>query len=784
VSWQYSPFFVPLLFSAAVCAALGVLAYRKRGVRAAGSFTLLMASSAWWSFFYALYVVTTSHGGRLLWATLLTAGAGAVAVAWLLFAIEYTGRRRWLTRRNLLLLAAVPALTLLLLATNAYHGWFWPRFELTVRNGLVGVAWTGGPAFWLHVAVSWVLMSASVALLLTAILRSPTLYRRQAAIVLFGALVPWLGNVVHLLGLVRFPVNPMPVLFAVSGMAFGWAVFRFGFLTIVPVAREAVIETMDDAVIVVDEEGYVLDANPAALRILDVPSLGNGQVRLAEAVPALATTLTTQAAERSLVTLRRGEVGPSRSYDVRVTSLPDGSARLGSVLVLRDVTERSELEAQLRRSALHDPMTGLPNRVLLLDRLEQAVERTRRGQHPFALLFLDLDQLKRVNDELGHVAGDTLLVAFANRLAACMRPSDTVARLSGDEFAVLLEDIEDLGTAIRVAERIQHAAAEPIVLRDQEIAPSVSIGIVLSGTTQAASAEMLLSHADTAMYRAKRLGSVDYMVFDAAMQQEVQARIQLEAELRRAIARNEFVLYYHAIVDGRTNEIAGFEALVRWDHPTRGMLTPAAFMSAIGDLGLMAALSEWSLQETVESLERWRGPASAKPLVAVLNVGAQQLVHHSGFVARIEESLTVFHARNTKLMLDISEMSVHERRDELHDVMGRLSEQGVLFAVDDFGTGASSLPHLQRLPIAALKIDHRFIGRLETDSSSREVTRVIVSMAHALQMPVIAEGVETPGQLAFLRSLGCDFVQGYLFGQPVPDISMATHAATAEFMTG
>jgi diguanylate cyclase (GGDEF)-like protein len=764
MTWQSTPFFAPLMLSASICVALALVAYAHRRVRAARSFALLMGASAWWSFFYALYLASTALGERLLWAKTLTAGAAVVALAWLLFALEYGDRADWLGRRRVAALWLVPLLTVAAVATNERHGLFWRSFELSQRPGLAGIESTPGPAFWAHVGVSWLLMSAAVLLLLGTMLRAPHTHRRQAAVVLFGALVPWLGNVVHLLGWARFPANPMPFLFTLSGLAFGWAIFRFRFLGVLPVAWAKVVQDIDDAVLVTDEAGRLLDLNPSARRLLAAARIGTP---LAQSVPALVPLFETTGAGPATAALPLG--GEDRVYDVRVTQLFDGREPLGHTLVLREVTERIRLEEQLRHNAFYCSLTGLANRALLLDRLEQAVERTRRGQHHFALLFLDLDRFKRVNDSLGHAAGDELLVAFAHRLSGCTRPADTVARLSGDEFAVLIEEVEDLAMVVRVAERIQRAAAEPVVMRGHEIVPAVSIGIALSTHLREISPEALLRDADLAMYRSKRTSATGYTIYDETMYGEAIARLRTETELRRAVERGEFTLHYQPIVAGATGEEAGCEALLRWHHPERGLLPPSEFMAVAAEIGLMPRLGEWVVDEILLDAARWAGGLpGGEPRLLVVNVLAHQLAQQPQFVTRLEAAQRRVLAHGTTLMLDIGETAVLERQEQLAGVMQRLSAQGIGFAVDDFGTGASSLPHLLQLPITALKIDRRFIGALEKDATAREVVSVFVSLARSMRLKVFAEGVESAAQRDHLRSLGCDYMQGYLFGVPAP----------------
>lgn len=415
---------------------------------------------------------------------------------------------------------------------------------------------------------------------------------------------------------------------------------------------------------------------------------------------------------------------------------------------------------------VYDGLTGLPNRVLFVDRLASALVRARR--HPellFAVLFFDLDRFKIVNDSLGHPAGDRLLAEAARRLATCVRPEDTVARTGGDEFAVLIEDVRHVSDASRVALRIHDAMAAPFDLGGREIFSSVSVGIAMSATgyTQP---EHVLQDAETAMYRAKSLGGARAEVFDDAMRARVQARLQIESDLRRAVERGQFELCYQPILSLEGGGILAFEALVRWRHPERGLILPEEFIAVAEETGMILPLGLEVLRQACRQMQIWTGQSPESPLVVSVNVSGRQLAE-GDFPERVAEVLRETGLPPRRLKLEITESAIIENAEAAAGQLHRLRDLGVGIWLDDFGSGHASFAHLHRFPIETLKIDRSFVDKLEEADGSREITRTIVLLAHSLGMSAIAEGVERPGQQDRLRDLRCDAVQGYLLGHPL-----------------
>jgi len=434
---------------------------------------------------------------------------------------------------------------------------------------------------------------------------------------------------------------------------------------------------------------------------------------------------------------------------------------------LTDVHERKELESQLRHAALYDPLTGLPNRTLFLDRLRVTMARAQRhaDQH-FAVLFLDLDGFKLVNDSLGHLLGDSLLSSVAERISADLRPSDTASRFGGDEFAILLDDVTTPQDPVAVAERLQARLARPFHVDGHEIFVTASIGIA-SSTTGYQSAEDVLRDADTAMYQAKADEKGTHATFDAGMHTHAVSRLRLEAELRQAIDGGQLRLYYQPIVAIRTGRTLAFEALVRWEHPTRGLLAPADFLPIAEETGLIVPMGHWILKETCRQIAQWKLAGAPDDLRVSVNVSNKQF-WHGGLLRDLQGYLREANLEPRNIVLEITETVVMHNADLAERMLLELHENGFALHIDDFGTGYSSLQALHRFPIEALKVDRSFVWGLGTDPRSTELVRTIAMMARNLGVDVIAEGIETSDQRRRVERLGCAYGQGYLFSRPVP----------------
>lgn len=445
----------------------------------------------------------------------------------------------------------------------------------------------------------------------------------------------------------------------------------------------------------------------------------------------------------------------------------------GLVVSSRDITARKRAEEQLEYQAFHDPLTDLPNRALFLDRLEHALSRNRRSGTHSAVLFLDLDRFKVINDSLGHEVGDLLLVATAKRLRGCLRPQDTIARLGGDEFTILIEDVADVYEAVGAANRVLQELRRPFRILDHEIFVTTSVGITLGPGTDQRPGD-LLRDADLAMYRAKERGKSRYEVYDTSMNTRAVERLALETDLRRAMERGEFRVHYQPAYALTTDRLIGFEALLRWDHPERGLVAPADFIWLAEETDVIMSVGGWVLEHACLQTTEWlrsAGPGVG-PLKVAVNLSARQF-QHPDLVRQITRVLRATGLPPQSLVLEITEgVVMQDTRTNIHTLV-RLKQLGVQIAIDDFGTGYSSLAYLKRLPADVLKVDKSFIEALEQETGDVAIVRAIVTLGKTLGMQVMAEGVETEGQKRALLELGCEVGQGEYLGAPLPAEAVA-----------
>jgi diguanylate cyclase (GGDEF)-like protein/PAS domain S-box-containing protein len=442
---------------------------------------------------------------------------------------------------------------------------------------------------------------------------------------------------------------------------------------------------------------------------------------------------------------------------------------VGTFGISRDITEKKRFEAELEQKGFYDPLTQLPNRAMFDKRVERLVTRTRllgTSSPLFAIAWLDLDRFKCINESLGHGAGDELLVRTARRIEACLRPGDVLARVVGDQFTILLDDLHSESDAVRVAERIQNAMSLPLTVGGTEVFTSVSIGIALSSSGYTRHDDMLRD-AYTALYRAKSAGRARHEVFDAEMHRRAVDQLQLETDLRRAVERQEWTIHYQPVVDLKSRRLAGFEALARWRHPTRGLVMPDLFIPTAEETGLIRPLGMWVLRESCRQMRRWHDLFGDPTLGIAVNLSTRQLTHPD-LPAQVHAVLEETGLRPSSLTLEITESALMQSLQVGAAVLQELHEMNVHLDVDDFGTGYSSLAYLQSFPVQTLKVDRSFIRCMNSGAQQSEIVRAIVGLAHNLGMDVTAEGVETPQQIESLHALNCKRVQGFYFSRPVP----------------
>lgn len=435
--------------------------------------------------------------------------------------------------------------------------------------------------------------------------------------------------------------------------------------------------------------------------------------------------------------------------------------------IISDISDRKRTEEQLIHDALHDVLTGLPNRTLFMDRLEKALKQAEWDSNfLFAVLFIDLDRFKIINDSLGHTVGDRLLIIFSELMQRCLRSTDLIARLGGDEFTILLENIENINDAIIIAERIQAELVSPLHLEGHTIFTSASIGIVLGSTAYDRPAE-LLRNADIAMYCAKEAGKARYAIFDQEMYARTLKLLLVESELRQAIELQQFVLHYQPIISLSTGKLTGFEALVRWQHPKRGLVSPGEFISIAEDIGLIVPIGEWVLHQACHQMREWQ---INLPLAANLKISvnlASQQIKQPKLIVQIDSILAETGLDGSYLKLEITESMLLNDTEATINMLSQIRARNIQLSIDDFGKGYSCLSYLHRFPINTIKIDSHFVSRMNLDTENLEIVRTINTLAHNLGMDVVAEGVETAGQYSRLQALGCEFAQGYFFSKPL-----------------
>ncbi|HEX3098299.1 MAG TPA: EAL domain-containing protein [Usitatibacter sp.] len=526
----------------------------------------------------------------------------------------------------------------------------------------------------------------------------------------------------------------------------------------------------------VSTEGRFIQANKAFCDMLgrSLPEL------LASQLPALVNSDDVGALQGPVDRLVKGELasvhtevrgvhrdGSDVWMSLNISLARDWQFRTHNLIVqAQDISARRRAEAELYHNAYHDSLTQLSNRTHFNEQLNRAIARVQR--HPeqrFAVMYLDFDRFKMVNDSLGHKAGDELLVNLARRLKEMLRPTDVLARLGGDEFAILVEDLHRQRDAVELTERIQKELQKPVQLGAMEVAISASIGITFS-TNGYQTSDQIIRDADIAMYKAKSKGKAQYALFDSSLHQHVTAQLQLESELRRALGQGQIYLEYQPICSLRDRKLMGFEALVRWNHPERGLLEPATFIPVAEETGLIVPLGNWVLTEACRQMREWRAIRESSTLRMSVNVSSLQLTHPD-FVSHVQRALQAADMSPMQLTLEVTESVLMDGIENAVSTLSALRHMGVTLSIDDFGTGYSSLSYLATLPIDALKVDRSFIERMSRDGEGGEIVKAIFKLGQALSKQVFAEGIETGAQLALLQELGCEYGQGFLLSRPV-----------------
>jgi len=775
---RWSPMAALLVVTALADLLAAAWVARRRAVGRVSVVVLLLGSGVWCAT-YALELLTYPRGVRELWGSLEYLGTTLLPPAWFAFALVWTGHREQLTRRLLAALAVEPVVVLGLLALPGTHDLL--RSFAPGPLGDVPVVRVG-PLYWVHFAWTTALTLAGTTVLVVRLLRLTQAYRRQTAVLAVAAAVPLLGNAASSLGLgPARQYDPTPLAASVGALVLVWGAFRHHLLDLVPLARHLAFDLLDDPVLVVDPLGRIVDRNPAAGRVLGADAEIGATLQALLQGPAALLDATAAGPE-----LRIGADDAAREYELVTTALSDHrGAPSGRLVHLRDVTERKQAERHLRHLAENDALTGLPNRRLLADRLEQAVARAQRSHGRAALLLFDLDRFKDINDTLGHPVGDRVLQEVAARLRAGRRDEDTVARLAGDEFAVLLPEVAGPADAAIVADRALAALARPIRLDGHELHVTASAGVAL-WPEDGADALELLARVDAAMYRAKAGGrnrarhrrlhpapaTVAALTDRAAPPAPATASGPASdalagAGLRTAIDDDALRLRFRPVVDLRDGALLALAAHPHWDHPLLGDLPPATVLSLARASGLTDGLQQWLLAQACGQACRWTRGSRRVPVSVRLAPRAAPAGGATGVAADVARVLARTTLPPGLLALEVSEEDVVADPDGVAEDLQELHRLGVRLTLRGFGADRTSLTHLRRLPVDTLVLHREVVDAAPDDPGGARVIGAVVTLAHLLGMSVVAAGVDRPEAAALLRSAGCDAGEGAHLAPPV-----------------
>jgi diguanylate cyclase (GGDEF)-like protein/PAS domain S-box-containing protein len=779
---------------------LAILIWLRRPSRTANALGLYLFSVAIWSFGYGFELQASTVGERIFWAKVQYLGPAGVSLAGLIFVFQYTGLNEWARTSRIILLGIIPAITQILVWTNEKHGLIWRSHWLNTSGHFQVLERTHGPWFWVFLIYGYSLCLVGMLLLARIFFQRSGIYRSQAAVLLMGSAVPFIGNIIYSFGLGSLPHLDLTVFcFSVTGISTAWGLFRFQLPVIMPLARQIVLEGMSDGVIAVDLGGNVVEVNPEASSIFGRAAtqlIGQPAATAFNLLPELVSLCEPPQEGWIELTIQRPDV--ERRFDVKSTLLKTRRERIiGSLIVLHDITDRKaaetallqahsvleqriaertadlsrtieelqQAENQLTYSACHDALTGLANRKLFLDMVTYRAETSRdRSDELFAIFYLDIDRFKVYNDGYGHYVGDLILVEIGHRLRSFFRSADTVARMGGDEFTILVANVENAAEASLLAQSCLEVLSRPSGVAGNNIQLTASLGIAISNNNQQRGADEMIRDADLAMYRAKRLGGNRTTFFGESMRSAALALVELEQDLHQALARGEMAVVYQPFVRIETGAVVGFEALIRWIHPRRGLLLPKEFLAVAEESGMLIAIDEFVLQEACRQKARWRSITSGDlvtPFVSV-NLSGWQLAHPKWW-----DNLTALEGQTAGLRLEMLESVLIANAHAAVEFFDKVRAHNVHISLDDFGTGYSSLSWLSHFPIRSLKIDRSFVEGIATGDRDVSIVRAIIALARSLEMEVVAEGIQHERQCGILLDLGCEYGQGFYFSPPV-----------------
>jgi len=776
----YGVFVTATLLAAIISLIVAVFAVRRRHVPGAGALSAMMFAAAFWCATYAGELLATTEAAKDAWARAEYIGIVLIGPCWLLFSLRYTGklqRKGWATPA---LLFVIPAATLVLALGGADFGLVWADAGMVRFGGVDVFQVVHGPWFWVHVSYSYGCLLIGAVVLMTTVLAEVKPLTRQGGLMVLAVALPWLANVLTLfVAQPKAGLDLTPPCIALSGAIAALSLSRYGALQVfpgmVPVARDIVVQGMRDGVIVLGRNGVVLSANRAAERLLavDEGSLAGQSVRDRLAgMPDAAGPAggdTSGRREYSFETIL-GPEDDRRYLEVFVSPLAVNPLTPGLVMSMRDVTERHRLQEELEHRALHDELTGLPNRALLRAHLKELLALQRRDGGQLALLMLDLDRFKEINDTFGHAAGDVVLQTAGERLRGALRESDLVARLGGDEFAVILTGSAG-EVAAGVADTLRESISAPISIHMRRFSVGASVGIAV-GPQDGEDEDLLMQHADVALYLAKERPH-GVALYEPALDPNSPELLELLNEVRTVVDEGRIDMHYQPVVSCADDRIVRVEALARLRRADGTVMEAEDFVPFVARCGRLEKLTALALHQSLRACREW-DEQGWEATVAV-NLSAEDL-RDAELVERVARVLADERIPPGRLVLEITETSIMTNPERALGVLRGLCATGVQVSIDEFGVGHSSLAYLRALPAAELKIDRSFALGVSDLEANRSIVRATIALGHDLGLTVTGEGVEDEDTRVMMADLGCDCVQGFAIGRPMPRDEMLAWA--------
>jgi diguanylate cyclase (GGDEF)-like protein len=758
MQWFLVLYIITNLLAAIVCTAIAILV-PQRTAQADWGFRLLVLMTALWCAASGLFFFNQSNSDFWIWTGILLVAYVTIPAFWLCFIVQFTGDRI----PSLAFLFLVPFATLVVYWNPDWSSLMWSINREDWFFGFSIAHYERGPWFkFVHIPYCYALNMLGQGYLVRALWQSRRKQHQPLLLLLLCGIIPLILNVLTLSPLYdpfRF-FDLTPIGMSISSVFFCWGLSHYQLLQRSPLAYQQIFASLKAAILVVDPQYQLIEFNAAAEALV-----GCTQNSIGVSAKKLITFLQPPDWEQLILEGQKEVLAFHQYFQLEQVPIRRGQQLLGYILNISDITKSRQLQEQVLQGALlYDALTGLPNRTLFTDRLEQAIKYCNRDpEASFAVAFIDIDRFKVINDSLGHAAGDRVLVEVAKRLQSCLRSEDTVARFGGDEFAILATnayptDIQSL------CDRLQRKIQSPIILGTHTIETRASIGIAF-GSAQV-SPSQLLRNADIAMYQAKANGKGTFAIFEQSLGSETIHRMELEVSLRQALERKEFFLVFQPIVEMNSGRIRGFEALLRWQHPDHGLISPSVFIPIAEEMGIISALDGWALQTACQQLREWKGKYPTLHLTMSVNLSSANFMF-ANLVEKVIQVLKMTQLSGSNLKLEITESIVMKDPEASAKVLERLQEYGVGILLDDFGTGHSSLSYLHQLPFDGLKVDRSFVKEAQYSSQSMEIIKTIVSLAQGLKLKLIAEGVETDFQRQMLQDLGCELGQGYLWWKPL-----------------